>query len=59
MRALELVDQDDLAREILPAFANYWNAEHRNVFTLTVVVGGTSIRSENGSFGFVPLMAGF
>jgi hypothetical protein len=34
MRALELVDQDDLAREILPAFANYWGAEHSDVFTL-------------------------
>ena len=34
MRALELVDRDDLAREILPAFANYWGAEHSDVFTL-------------------------
>src|SRR5205085_5777727 len=34
MRALELVDRDDLAREILPAFANYWSAEHSDVFTL-------------------------
>ena|SRR2546430_10451580 len=56
MRALELVDRDDLAREILPAFANYWGAEHSDVFTSTVVLGGTSIRSENVSFGFVPLM---